>query len=184
MKHPLRLAAAALSVAFTLPFTADTLNSGFVADIINVPFKEFRDQALKDRPAWTQHVRDYVKALEICGQRVLAGEELTCPTINDHEGIKAMLKGEDTTMHSAAEEESSSSASSEESITVPALSDLPAGTRSMIRRYQRLGTCPENLTAAGEGVLELCESLLETEDRYNESPLNVIRARVRNSLQK
>ncbi len=95
--------------------------------------------------------RDYAKAQALCIQLRTNGKQVTCPDINDRSGILQFL---------ATHENQKAVANTNTGVTVLHVTDLTLTQSNLLRRYQKINTCPTTLNEYLPGFLQLCESLL------------------------
>jgi hypothetical protein len=110
-------------------------------------------QALDNYANYRQGMRDYQHAMQICIQLRAQGQQITCPDVNDYDGIHRMLSGNYNTspMHAAAPN------------TTLRMSDLTSYQQGLIRWYQRIHSCPDSLKDYYlAGFYDLCFSMIQT----------------------
>lgn len=101
----------------------------------------------------TQRNRDYYRALQLCQERIDAGEEIVCPSPNDLRAIELLLKGAALRM-------------ADTTVLPPApaplsVDELNEADRALLRNYQNAGTCPSSLQDYTPGFYELCTTMLQ-----------------------
>ena len=120
-----------VALALTAPLTLMQL-TGLTASL--------KDQAASDRAQWSQDRQDFSEAMRLCQDR-----QIPCPDINDKAAIQEILNGGTPELHGAAT-----------GVTLR-MEDLATGDVSLLRRYQRLHTCPLELKDGKQpGFYELC----------------------------
>ena len=150
----------ALAVFITSPVFAGAAASG----VANLTGDFLRDQALENRDAWAAYRRDFSEAMSICLERRTQGEDITCPKIDDRAGVRKLLKG-GTPQHSASATGS----------MVLRYEDLSDGTKSLLRRYQRVNSCPSSLKEGWlPGLYELCLKMIRTGTHRKANPLGTV----------
>ncbi|MBI1934286.1 hypothetical protein HYS30_01340 [Candidatus Peregrinibacteria bacterium] len=108
------------------------------------------------RGDWREQRRLYSRAIETCRDRRQDGQVIDCTTIkiNDPATFQPFL----TDAVSSAVPPSDVSHAAAEDLKVDALSALD---RSLLRRYQRAGSCPITLKTYLPGFYELCVRVIE-----------------------
>lgn len=123
-----------------------------------------QQQALDQYSTYRQDRRDYEAATALCIQLRAQGQKVTCPDINDYNGIEQFLNGNyNSSMHGAAADSSSS---------VLQVSDLNASQLGLLRWYERINNCPLTLKNSLSGFYDLCESMLNLNATVHLNTLN------------
>jgi hypothetical protein len=94
--------------------------------------------------------RDFAKAQALCIELRGNGKQVTCPDVNDRSGI----------LHFLSTHENLSPVATSTGTSVLRVSDLSITQMNLLRRYQRINTCPSLLNEYLPGFLQLCKSLL------------------------
>lgn len=131
----LSLGGAAMMVLITVALPEQSAFSAALVD--RLPMQE--------RAARLLYRRQYnEKVLAECQRRVTAGETIECPNINDIDAIREFLSSDPVEVvdHSAG-------------VTITK-DDLDDQQLALLRRLQRVGSCPDTLDSIMPGFYELC----------------------------
>jgi hypothetical protein len=151
MKRSRTLGAILSAMVVTAPLTSQTLASVSQA-VLPTPL-EIRQKALDSKSQILSEIREFRRIIQECEAKKEAGEVSACPTVNDRRGIRLYLRGADIRpkVETGA-------------VKVPFLTieDIADSDFSLLRRYQKLHTCPEGLKIAKQlGFYELCVRFIE-----------------------
>ncbi len=126
-------------VGSDLSLAASTLSRGAI-----------RQQALENVQDYRANRRDFQKSRELCQELQAQGSDVTCPDVNDAAGIYTFLSTHKNADPVAVDTEKN----------ILSMSDLNAFQTNLMRRYQKIHTCPETMKGYLPGFYELCQSLL------------------------
>lgn len=136
------LAAFPLAVKYPIAFGYDLTASVATTE---------QQKALDNKVNYRDNRRDYEAASKLCITLRAAGQEFTCPDINDAAGIAYFLRNHKSQTTTAV------TASSGSKLTT---SKLTTNQRDLLRWYRKINTCPTTLKADMPAFYELCKSFL------------------------
>lgn len=112
---------------------------------------------------------------EECTKRTKADPTTVCPDINDEVAVRRFLRGmsaypvsgSGSSSRSSMSAESSSSVSSKKSSRMPTIDifDLTDNQKAMLRRFERVQKCPDDLDAVVPGFFKLCTKTIISSPR-------------------
>ncbi len=145
--------------AFIAAFPLATASDGVFSVEILPPLASVvgRREVMELRNERNLFQREKAKLLETCENRAQKNPDIVCPDINDTNAVRRFMRGLPFMVHPAA-----GTGTVE---LVNTVFDLTENQRGILRRFERLRTCPETLNDILPGFYELCLSTVEeTED--------------------
>lgn len=118
--------------------------------VLGASVTSIQEKAADNYRNYRDNRRDYQKSQVLCRQLLASGKEITCPDINDTTGILIFLSTHENVPPVAAGS----------GMVIQSLTDLNQYQLNLMRRYQKINTCPETMRGYLPGFFELCESLL------------------------